>query len=321
MTPGAKLAAYGAVLVAVLGGGAAVGGAVGPVDTETDPPPAHEEQHAAGGADEADEATEAAPHGEADAEEQAMPGGTLIADQGYRIDADDTTLTAVSSATPSTTPFTFRIVGPDGEPVHRFVAAHERELHLVVVGTDLGTYAHLHPERGTDGTWSVDLPALAPGAYRAFADFAVADGPELTLGVDLVVPGDTAVAPLPAPDRTATVDGYEVTLTGDPAAGSEAEVELTVTRDGEPVTDLSPYLGAFGHLVAIRGGDLAYLHVHPLGDEVHDEHAAGGPAVRFALQVPSAGDYRLFFDFAHGGEVHTAAFTVSVPDGPDGGAS
>ena len=38
---------------------------------------------------------------------------------------------------------------------------------------------------------------------------------------------------------------------------------LTVTKDGQPVTDLQPYLGAYGHLVALRAGDLAYLHVHP----------------------------------------------------------
>ena len=39
-----------------------------------------------------------------------------------------------------------------------------------------------------------------------------------------------------------------------------------VTRDGEPVTDLEPYLAAYGHLVALREGDLAYLHVHPDGE-------------------------------------------------------
>ena len=320
MRPGAKLAAYSAVLVAVLGGGAAVGGAVGPIDTESDDPPTHQEEHVAADAAETDDTGDTGGHGDDDAhtEEQAMPGGTLIADQGYRIDADDTTLDTTSPA-----PFAFRIVGPDGTPVEDFVTAHEKELHLVVVGTDLATYAHLHPERDSDGTWSTDLPALAPGTYRAFADFAVTDGPELTLGVDLTIPGATTVAPLPEPSRTAVVDGYEVTLSGDPTAGADTEVELTVARDGEPVTDLEPYLGAFGHLVAIRGGDLAYLHVHPLGDEPHDDDR-GGPAVRFALQVPSAGEYRLFFDFAHGGEVHTAAFTVAVPDGPggpDGGAS
>ena len=63
------------------------------------------------------------------------------------------------------------------------------------------------------------------------------------------------------------------------------------------MTDLQPYLGALGHLVAIRDGDLAYLHVHPL-DEAD---GPGGPQVRFAVEVPTAGTYGLFFDFSHGG--------------------
>ena len=74
------------------------------------------------------------------------------------------------------------------------------------------------------------------------------------------------------------------------------------------MTDLEPYLGALGHLVAIRDGDLAYLHVHPL-DEAD---GAGGPQVRFAVEVPTAGTYGLFFDFAHGGEVRTAAIIAAA---------
>jgi hypothetical protein len=75
-----------------------------------------------------------------------------------------------------------------------------------------------------------------------------------------------------------------------------------------PATDLAvdePYLGARGHLVALRQGDLAYLHVHPL-----DEAAAG--AITFATDFPTAGKYRLFLQFKHRGQVHTAAFTQEV---------
>ena len=55
---------------------------------------------------------------------------------------------------------------------------------------------------------------------------------------------------------------------------------------------MQPYLGAYGHLVALRDGDLAYLHVHP----AHGT-ATPGSAVGFDAEVPSAGTYRLFFDF------------------------
>jgi hypothetical protein len=291
-----RLAAFALVLGLALGGGALVGNAAGPVASDDDEMDEH-------GSDAGTSAAAPAQTTEAD----DMPAGVLIAQDGYTLDADTT---ALDPGAPG--PFRFRILGPDGQAVEDFEVSHEKELHLIVVGTDLATYAHLHPTLGDDGTWSVELPALSPGVYRAYADFAVADGPELTLGVDLTVAGEARFAPLPEPVATAEVDGYEVTLTGTPVAGASSDLTLTVRRDGEPVTDVEPYLGAFGHLVAIRGGDLAYLHVHPHGDEVTDPDARGGPEVSFAVEVPSPGSYRLFFDFQHDGEVRTAAFTVEV---------
>ena len=64
-----------------------------------------------------------------------------------------------------------------------------------------------------------------------------------------------------------------------------------------------PYLGAGGHLVALREGDLAFLHVHPTSD---------GDGVGFAATFPTAGRYRLFLQFKHDGRVHTVAFTQEV---------
>ena len=56
--------------------------------------------------------------------------------------------------------------------------------------------------------------------------------------------------------------------------------------------------------MAMRSGDLAYAHVHPVED---DESAPG--VVTFDAELTSAGRYGLFFDFKHNGTVHTAAFT------------
>ena len=140
-----------------------------------------------------------------------------------------------------------------------------------------------------------------------FADFVpAADGENRILGADLAVAGDFTPAPLPAGSRDREVDGYTVTLDGELTAGAESELTLSVSRDGRPVTDLQPYLGAYGHLVALRSGDLAYLHVHPA-----DDGDAGPRPIRFFTTAPSAGTYRLFLDFKHGDVVRTAAFTVS----------
>jgi hypothetical protein len=86
-------------------------------------------------------------------------------------------------------------------------------------------------------------------------------------------------------------------------------VTLSVSKGGVPVTDLQPYLGAYGHLVALRDGDLAYLHVHPDGAP-GDGRTPAGPDVTFHAEVPSAGSYRLYLDFRHAGQVRTAEFTA-----------
>jgi hypothetical protein len=89
-----------------------------------------------------------------------------------------------------------------------------------------------------------------------------------------------------------------------------------VSKDGRPVTDLQPYLGAYGHLVALRDGDLAYLHVHPDGTP-GDGRTAAGPEIVFHAEVPSAGSYRLYLDFQHAGVVRTAEFTaIAGPPAP-----
>ena len=75
------------------------------------------------------------------------------------------------------------------------------------------------------------------------------------------------------------------------------------------VTDLQRYLGAYGHLVALRAGDLAYLHVHPQGTP-NDGATKPGPDIVFLTEVPSSGRYHLYLDFKHEGVVRTAAFTL-----------
>ena len=287
-----KLAGFALGLVAVFGAAAGLGSVVGPVG------PAPTATVAAGHGDGADAhgAGNAVPA--ADAE---LPAGLMVSADGYTLDLDADSLPAGDAA-----PLAFRILGPDGDPVAAYEVSHEQELHLIAVRRDLAGFQHVHPTLGTDGVWTTPL-ALSPGSWRVFADFVpAADGENRILGADLAVAGSFTPTPLPAEAPTSEVDGYAVTLDGELTAGTESELALSGRRDGRPVTDLQPYLGAYGHLVALRAGDLAYLHVHPADD------GDAGPAVRFFTTAPSAGTYRLFLYFKHGGVVRTAAFTVAA---------
>jgi hypothetical protein len=242
-----------------------------------------------------------AGHGEQEADPAPAtdgPGGLSVSDQGY-------TLRVVSEARPGTDrPLRFVIDGPDGKPVTAYDEVHDQRLHLVKIRRDGADYQHVHPTLRADGTWTARL-TLSPGTSRVFADFTPTDGPALVLGTDVQLDGDYQPARPPAVTRTATVGDFRVTLAGDLVAGEASPLTATITRDGEPVTDLQPYLGAYGHLVALREGDLAYLHVHP-------EDAGAGPEIPFVAEVPSDGRYRLFLEFRHSGVVRQVGFVLST---------
>lgn len=263
----------------------------------------------------ATESGHAHAHG-AGAHGTALPGGLQVSDRGY---------TLVPAADPLSvgvpTELRFQIVGPDGSPWTQYDLSHGKELHLIVARRDLSGFQHVHPVLGADGTWSVPLTFTNAGDHRIFADFAPTGDPAggLTLGADVAVAGDYRPVPLPAPSRTAQVDGYTVTLDGDLATGDGGMLTLSVAKDGSPVTDLEAYLEAYGHLVALRQGDLGYLHVHPQG-EPGDGVTPKGPGIVFHAAAPSAGAYRLYLDFQHEGVVRTAEFTATAArPAPQGG--
>ncbi|MFF5205292.1 hypothetical protein [Streptosporangium sp. NPDC000396] len=286
-----KLGAYVLGLAVIFGGAFGAGNAVGSVGTPpvADGHGAHTEPTTG-----KPSVTTAAPN----------PGGLQMSQNGYTLTPETTSLKPGEA-----TDFRFTVTGPDGRPVTGYQVQHDKKLHFIVVSRDLGSFQHLHPEETGGGVWSVKLTLPEAGVYRAFADFAPEGGSGLTLGADLHAAGDYEARKLPAVSRTSTVDGYTVTLDGDLIPGASSKLTLKVSKDGRPVTDLQPYLGAYGHLVALRGGDLAYLHVHPDG-EPGDGKTPAGPEITFYAEVPSRGDYRLFLDFQHEGTVRTASFTA-----------
>lgn len=238
------------------------------------------------------------------------PGGLQITEAGYTLALEAPVVAA------GAVDFRFRILGPDGAAVTDFAPIHERELHLIVARRELTGFQHVHPVRDEHGSWSIRLDLTEPGAYRVFTDIAPrALGRTLTLGADLAVAGNYEPRPVPATERTITVDDYHVTVEGDLIPGAGRTLTFTLHKDGAPVTDLDPYLGAYGHLVVLRAGDLAYVHVHPSG-EPGDGITPAGPGIDFHTVAPGPGTYRLFLDFRHRGIVRTAAFTLNAtPDG------
>lgn len=296
----AKLAGFAAVLALAFGGAAVAGGAIDPKgDREDTTMTAAHSSHSDTTTTEKPAAGHGA-HGAAAPEAGADPDavrGLAVADDGLRVVVAQPELRRGASER-----LRFRVVDADGETVRDFDLAHEKRMHLIVARRDLTGFQHLHPEQAADGTWSADVTLPDAGSHRLFADFT-REGQAHTLAADLRVDGDADLRALPAPAGTATSDGGEtVTLDGATGlrAGRATTLRFAIERDGEPV-DVEPYLGASGHLVALRDGDLAFLHVHPSGE-----------GVSFETTFPTAGAYRLFLQVKVGGAVRTAAFTVEV---------
>ena len=311
---GFRLAAFGAVLVVLLSAGFGIGRLTSSAGG-SDGAAAGRSGSGAAGTDTGAHAhggdAETAPHehhpdGTATTAADgagATVGGLAVTASGYTLVPRSTTVRAGRRQ-----PWQFHIAAADGRPVTAFAVVHDKPLHLVVVRRDLSGYQHLHPTMTPDGTWTTDVTVDSAGPWRAYADFtAVAAGVQtpLTLGVDLTAAGEYAPVPLPAPRRTAAVAGFTVRFDGTPRTGVTQPVLVRVTTaDGQPAA-LQPYLGAFGHLVVLREGDLGYVHVHPEPQPVDG-------AVKFWLAAPGPGRYRMFFDFQVDGRVHTAAFTATV---------
>jgi len=210
----------------------------------------------------------------------AAPAGLAVEQDGYRLVQERETLVAGRAQ-----PYVFTILDADGSVVRGYDVDHEKRLHLIVVSRPLGRFIHVHPRQRSDGAWAVSLTLPEKGSYRVFADFTT-DGERRTLGIDLAGRGGSNLSESP-------VSPYDVALRRD-----GERLEFDVRKDGKPV-EVERYLGAGGHLVVLREGDLAYIHAHAEENEL-----------AFDVPFPSEGRYRLFLQFKVGGTIETVSTAV-----------
>lgn len=317
MNTAGRLSLYGAGLIVAFAAAFGVTSAVVPDDaanTMEDPAnvghasPEHEapaDEVPAGEGDTMDHS--AMNHGSAG---ETLPG-LSVSESGY-------TLSPVAAPSRVGEPgeLGFQILTEAGEPLTEYTEAHDKDLHLIVVRSDGAQFRHVHPALDQDsGRWSLPWQWAEAGTYRVYADFtpAHADAAGLTLTRTVQVSGDYSPADR-QPTRSATVGEYTASIEGDLVAGSATELTISIFRGAEPVTELEPYLGAFGHLVALRDGDLAYLHVHPDADDPRPGETSG-PEIAFIAEAPTAGRYLLYLDFQVDGHVRTAEFVLDAAAG------
>jgi hypothetical protein len=235
--------------------------------------------------------------------------GTTATQTGYTF---VTSTTIGMAGMPMT--FTFHITGPDNRTVTSFDVDQTKRMHFYLIRSDLSGYQHVHPTVATDGTWTANLAALSAGTYRAYASFVTPDTQSkpiaFVLSVPLTVPGTAVTTPVPAASPTTTTDGYTLAISGQAMAGKTSALLLHVTQNGQPVSNLQPYLQTYAHLSAFHAGNLAFAHLHPQGGIATTN--TGGPDLTFQADFSASGTWRVYVQFQTAGTLHTAAFTVSI---------
>jgi len=207
--------------------------------------------------------------------------------------------------------------------VRDFAIVHDKPYHFFVISQDLEEYQHLHPQPQPDGSLLVDVTLGRPGYYRLYSDFLPLGGtPQVVPGVLVTADAGTDLASSRArlvPDdvRRRVEGGMVATLELPPTglvAGREEKLALHVhdAATGAPVTDLEPYLGAYGHALVMSEDTLHYVHAHPIEQVVPGRVAAGGPDLTFKALLPKPGRYRIWAQVKRAGTVSTLPFTVEA---------
>ncbi|MFE3976718.1 MULTISPECIES: hypothetical protein [unclassified Peribacillus] len=209
-------------------------------------------------------------------------------------------------------PLDIKVNNKDGKPIKDFEVEHEKLMHLIVVSKDLSYFDHIHPEYKGNGLFTVTPNFPSGGEYKIYADFTPKEGSKTVKSNVVTVAGNKAkTTPLTEEkELTKVVDGKEVTLKFDHLmTGMDLTMTFTINdaKTKQPITNLQPYLGAVGHVVAISGDTETYLHVHPMDEK------ATGPNAKFMTSFPKSGLYKIWGQFQQNGKVFTVPFTINVP--------
>ena len=208
--------------------------------------------------------------------------------------------------------------GSTGLPVDDIVLHHQALMHMVVIDPQSHTFLHIHPARTAPGQYIVDLPAMARGTYDVAIEIERANSGSQVTHQQVEIGDDTTQAlpdPLPLP-ATVQVGDYTVMVqTTTPAqVGVPVELQVTASRDGQPVAALDYWLGMRGHLLVRNPNGAVFGHIHAVGamNEAFQPVSAAGNQVAFVYAFPTAETYAVWVQLMIDGEIITVPVQITV---------
>lgn len=200
---------------------------------------------------------------------------------------------------------------------------HEKEMHVLVISEDLASFEHIHPEPVTRQLYAGTHVFPHAGAYWIYVDHTP-PGQTQTIARFRVVVGGAPYRQTEVREsgvRVVVLGGMKATLTtqGRLDAGSDISFRfgLVDAASGNAITDLEPYLGAWGHILMVRKEGDEVMHAHPLETNasfVHS-HALPGPSpgvIETVTGFKKAGVYKMWLQVQRGGKVLTFPFVIRV---------
>ncbi|KMK76693.1 hypothetical protein AB990_14030 [Alkalihalobacillus pseudalcaliphilus] len=176
---------------------------------------------------------------------------------------------------------------------------HEKEMHAILVSSDLKEYIHLHPENKDDGIFVVE-ESLSSGQYEVFIDIKPSTKNYEVEAIPLNI-GETSTpnaSLTPDEEWTKDIEGKKVTLEPISAKTGE-EVLLKFDLHGEKP---EKYLGALGHVVIIDEQVEDFIHVHPTSEQ----------ETNFITHFSKPGLYKVWAEFKFEGKVNAYPFVIEV---------
>lgn len=174
---------------------------------------------------------------------------------------------------------------------------------MIIVDEQLQKYYHVHPERTGTGEFTIGNN-LPDGFYKAFIDIKPKNIAYEVEAVPFIVGN---------PSTPAHVHGLEPD-TAFSRTVDEETVKLNISsfNPGEPVTltfdldqtNLTPYLGAMGHVVILDAYGKKFLHVHPTNDK----------EPIFETEFEKPGIYKIWAEFQQNGIVRAFPFVIEIKE-------
>ncbi len=225
-------------------------------------------------------------------------------------------LTNTSSPTPTSS----------GTPINELDIVHERSMHIFIVGEDLLSFAHIHPddfaleENDTlTGIHGVHHTFNKSGDYIIISDYTV-NGLNFMDPFYITVEGETKLSPENrALSRDDTDNGYTVHLNAPKTIETQKEIamNLEIKKDGKEVNYLQQYLGSAAHVLAIKSDLTSPGHTHAYMP-AHQVHYGAMPQMYIGPRVPirytfsDPGKYVIFTQMKANNTIITTSFAIEV---------